>query len=156
LAMSRPIVVTSDTDASLSGVSTPPLWHIDAVGGRPPHQISAILTLVLSYGVRGNFTPSQPKNGPPKRASVARVLLIGDGPAMARTDPLLKEISGGSCGNSRALSEGPKLQVPLSGEGKTDAGRTHEDASSVAFVVAYVRPRCRHTLCGAGRCARSV
>jgi hypothetical protein len=33
LAMSRPIVVTSDTDASLSGVSTPPLWHIDAVGG---------------------------------------------------------------------------------------------------------------------------
>ena len=33
LAISSPIVVASDTDASLSGESTPPLWHIDAVGG---------------------------------------------------------------------------------------------------------------------------
>jgi hypothetical protein len=29
-----------DTEASLSGASTPQLWHIDAVGGRPPHQLS--------------------------------------------------------------------------------------------------------------------
>jgi hypothetical protein len=26
-------VITSDTDASLKWCSTPPLWHIDAVGG---------------------------------------------------------------------------------------------------------------------------
>src|SRR6202011_3121363 len=31
--MSRPIMITSDTDASLKWCSTPPLWHIDAVGG---------------------------------------------------------------------------------------------------------------------------
>ena len=28
------IMITSDTDASLKWCSTPPLWHIDAVGGR--------------------------------------------------------------------------------------------------------------------------
>ena len=33
LAISRPIMLTSDTDASLKWCSTPPLWHIDAVGG---------------------------------------------------------------------------------------------------------------------------
>jgi hypothetical protein len=36
LAISRPIVITSDTDASLKWCSTPPLWHIDAVGGVHP------------------------------------------------------------------------------------------------------------------------
>jgi hypothetical protein len=41
LAISRPIMITSDTDASLKWCSTPPLWHIDAVGGRPPHHQSA-------------------------------------------------------------------------------------------------------------------
>ena len=30
-------MITFDTDASLKWCSTPPLWHIDAVGGRPPH-----------------------------------------------------------------------------------------------------------------------
>jgi hypothetical protein len=29
-------VITSDTDASLKWCSTPPLWHIDAVGGVHP------------------------------------------------------------------------------------------------------------------------
>ncbi|WP_415836991.1 GAF domain-containing protein [Sphingomonas paucimobilis] len=33
-----PTVLTSPTDASCSGVSTPPLWHIDAVRGRPPQR----------------------------------------------------------------------------------------------------------------------
>ncbi len=37
LARSRPMVLTSSTDASLRWSSTPPLWHVDAVGGRPPH-----------------------------------------------------------------------------------------------------------------------
>lgn len=32
-------MVACDTDASLSGASTPPLWHVDAVGERPPHQL---------------------------------------------------------------------------------------------------------------------
>src|SRR6516225_2102893 len=36
-AMSKPIVLTCSTDASFGGSSTPPLWHADAVGGRPPH-----------------------------------------------------------------------------------------------------------------------
>jgi transposase len=31
------MVLTSVTDASLRWFSTPPLWHVDAVGGRPPH-----------------------------------------------------------------------------------------------------------------------
>ena len=33
----RPIVLTSSMDASLWWSATPPLWHVDAVGGRPPH-----------------------------------------------------------------------------------------------------------------------
>src|SRR5919112_5026614 len=36
-ARSRPIVLTSPTDASFAVVcSTPPLWHLDAVGGVHP------------------------------------------------------------------------------------------------------------------------
>ena len=31
------MVLTSVTDASLWWLSTPPSWHIDPVGGRPPH-----------------------------------------------------------------------------------------------------------------------
>jgi hypothetical protein len=39
LARSSPIVLTSPTDASFAVVfSTPPLWHFDAVRGRPPHR----------------------------------------------------------------------------------------------------------------------
>ena len=36
-AMSKPIVLACFTDASFGGSSTPSPWHIDAVGGRPPH-----------------------------------------------------------------------------------------------------------------------
>src|SRR6516225_7438013 len=36
-AMSKPIVVACSMDASFGGSSTPSPWHIDAVGGRPPH-----------------------------------------------------------------------------------------------------------------------
>ena len=36
--MSSPIVLACPTDASSGGRSTPPPWHADAVGGRPPHQ----------------------------------------------------------------------------------------------------------------------
>jgi hypothetical protein len=35
-AMSNPIVLACPTDASSSGWSTPPLWHVDAVGGVHP------------------------------------------------------------------------------------------------------------------------
>src|SRR3954469_21376639 len=34
-ARSKPIVLTCPMDASLTGYSTPPLWHTKAVGGRP-------------------------------------------------------------------------------------------------------------------------
>src|ERR687895_1933379 len=40
-AMSSPIVLACPTDASSGGRSTPPPWHLDAVGGRPPHQGAA-------------------------------------------------------------------------------------------------------------------
>src|SRR5262252_9000960 len=39
-AMSKPIVVACSMDASFGGSSTPPPWHTDAVGGRPPHHPS--------------------------------------------------------------------------------------------------------------------
>jgi len=38
-------VITSDTDASLKWCSTPPLWHIDAVGGVHPIINSAMSPL---------------------------------------------------------------------------------------------------------------
>jgi hypothetical protein len=45
-------VITSDTDASLKWCSTPPLWHIDAVGGvhpiiNPAHPTSAVGLKIL-------------------------------------------------------------------------------------------------------------
>src|SRR5215217_926358 len=36
--MSSPIVLAWPMDASPGGCSTPPPWHINAVGGRPHHQ----------------------------------------------------------------------------------------------------------------------
>src|SRR6516225_8847502 len=35
--MSSPIVIACFMDASFSDSSTPSPWHVDAVGGRPPH-----------------------------------------------------------------------------------------------------------------------
>src|SRR5258707_13700255 len=47
-ARSSPIVLTSPTDASFAVVcSTPPLWHFDAVRGRPPHRFLARTQLLL-------------------------------------------------------------------------------------------------------------
>jgi hypothetical protein len=37
-AISNPIVLACPMDAPSSGWSTPPLWHVDAVGGCPPYQ----------------------------------------------------------------------------------------------------------------------
>ena len=43
LAMSKPTVVISIVDGSFSSLhSTARAWHIDAVRGRPPHQISSV------------------------------------------------------------------------------------------------------------------
>src|SRR4051794_29657424 len=36
--ISSPIVLAWPMDAPPAGCSTPPPWHIDAVGGRPDHQ----------------------------------------------------------------------------------------------------------------------
>ena len=58
LAISRPIVVTSDTDASLKWCSTPPLWYIDAVGGRPPHHIRSFRALCPLPGSRRSLIRS--------------------------------------------------------------------------------------------------
>jgi hypothetical protein len=51
-AISNPIVLTSAMDASSSGVLTPPLWHIDVVGGAS--------------------TPSKPLTGTPRRHYVTK------------------------------------------------------------------------------------
>ena len=51
LARSRPMVLTSSTDASLRWSSTPPPWHVDAVGGRPPHHWN---TTTFLAGLRQN------------------------------------------------------------------------------------------------------
>ncbi len=48
LAISRPMVITCDTDASLSGVSTPPLWHIRCRRGRPPIRFRGVFCYVAS------------------------------------------------------------------------------------------------------------
>src|SRR5258708_3055937 len=60
LAISKPIVLTTSTDASLECCSTPPLWHIDAVGGVHPITLpghsashSGRLFLPLSSRLRG-------------------------------------------------------------------------------------------------------
>src|SRR5215467_3522808 len=51
LAMSKPTVVISMVDGSFSSLhSTARAWHIDAVRGRPPHQI-------LSTSIFMNDTP---------------------------------------------------------------------------------------------------
>ena len=42
-------MLTSVTDASLGWFTTPPLWHVDAVGGRPPHHYK---TTTLVAGLR--------------------------------------------------------------------------------------------------------
>lgn len=57
LARSMPTVLTSSMDASCSGASTPPLWHIDAVRGRPLQRIwgawrSHIAAGLLSFSAK--------------------------------------------------------------------------------------------------------
>src|SRR5215212_12007469 len=52
-AMSSPIVLACATDASSGGRSTPPPWHTDAVGGRPPHQ-RRLLTKYLPVLLTGH------------------------------------------------------------------------------------------------------
>src|SRR3954451_13030914 len=61
LARSNPIVLTSVTDASLQGLLTPPLWHLDAVGGRPLHH----WTRGGRHALVGRLVPhvQQPKAG---------------------------------------------------------------------------------------------
>ena len=56
LARSRPMVLTSSTDASLRWSSTPPPWHVDAVGGRPPHHWKTT-TFVAGLRLTGMMAP---------------------------------------------------------------------------------------------------
>jgi len=51
LAMSKPTVVISMVDGSFSSLhSTARAWHIDAVRGRPPHQIHHRIVTYRSLG----------------------------------------------------------------------------------------------------------
>src|SRR5215207_694846 len=56
LARSKPIVLTSSMDASLRWSSTPPPWHVDAVGGRPPHHWKTT-TFVAGLRLTGMMAP---------------------------------------------------------------------------------------------------
>src|SRR4051794_18833919 len=61
-------------DASLTGCSTPPLWHTKAVGGRPPHQAlfpCPVTTQTTRLAIRPRHTPSCTQIGPIGLAPVA-------------------------------------------------------------------------------------
>jgi len=71
-AISSPIVLACPTDASSGGRSTPPPWHPDAVGGRPPHQSRSRRSWARGPG-RSRRTASAPRAatcaGPPAPAT---------------------------------------------------------------------------------------
>ena len=66
LAMSNPTVVISIVDGSFSLLhSTARAWHIDAVRGRPPHQILSASGANLTFDTSqkaGAPTPSPPRH----------------------------------------------------------------------------------------------
>src|SRR5687767_5789372 len=51
-------------DASLEWCSTPPLWHIKAVGGRPPHQALFSMVRLSASGDRLGRPPRAAGAGP--------------------------------------------------------------------------------------------
>jgi hypothetical protein len=55
-------VITSDTDASLKWCSTPPLWHIDAVGGVHP-----IINELDDQRLANRALPNRSGHGPAAR-----------------------------------------------------------------------------------------
>jgi transposase len=59
------MVLTSVTDASLRWFSTPPSWHIDAVGGRPPHhyKTTTITAAPRTSGLCATALLDGPTNG---------------------------------------------------------------------------------------------
>ncbi|ACL62567.1 transposase and inactivated derivatives-like protein (plasmid) [Methylobacterium nodulans ORS 2060] len=61
------MVLTSATDASLRWCSTPPPWHVDAVGGRPPHHWKTT-TLIAGLRLQG-FTAPYVLDGAVNRAT---------------------------------------------------------------------------------------
>ena len=70
-------MLTSSTDASLWWLSTPPPWHVDAVGGRPPHHWKTT-TFVAGLATRGMIAPfvlDGPINSDAFETYVAKVLV---------------------------------------------------------------------------------
>lgn len=77
LGQIQPMMLTSVTDASLWWLSTPPSWHVDAVGGRPPHHwktTTFVAGLRLS-GIAAPFVLDGPINRNAFQTHVARVLV---------------------------------------------------------------------------------
>jgi hypothetical protein len=71
------MVVISSTDASLWWSTTPPPWHVDAAGGRPPHHWRT-LTFVAALRCDGLTVPcvfDGPINARSFLAYVARFLV---------------------------------------------------------------------------------
>jgi transposase len=70
------MVLTSVTDASLWWLSTPPLWHVDAVGGRPPHhwKTTTITAGLRTSGITAPWLLDGAMNGQAFRTYVADVL----------------------------------------------------------------------------------
>src|SRR5215207_9919559 len=74
-AMSSPIVLACATDASSGGRSTPPPWHLDAVGGRPPH-----------HGRSGPYSPPmKPRTSPKRPIARAASTTVHTHPSVTRT-----------------------------------------------------------------------
>src|SRR5215203_4529081 len=77
LARSRPMVLTSSTDASpVVVLKTPPPWHVDAVGGRPPHhwRTMTFLAALRHDRVEAPWLLDGPINGETFRLYVDKVL----------------------------------------------------------------------------------
>jgi hypothetical protein len=70
-------MLTSVTDASLRWLSTPPSWHVDAVGGRPPHhyKTTTITAALRSDGLCATSLFDGATNSARFRAYVADTLV---------------------------------------------------------------------------------
>ncbi len=109
MAKSKPIEVTSVTDASSRWFTTPPLWHIDAVGGRPPHHWKTT-TFVGALTLRGFIAPFV-IDGPIDRDAfetyVGKVLV----PELAKGDVVVMD--------NLSSHKGPKVREMIEAAGAT-------------------------------------
>src|SRR5262249_7413640 len=83
LAISRPIMITFDTDASLEWCSTSPLWHIDAVG----RGVHPIIKSRLLTARSGRFEPMALRRVVP----ILVVAILTSGADANEVDPIIEQ-----------------------------------------------------------------